>query len=59
MIYATVIGALLKQFGIFVDGPEPNITVMTIVTSIFAIMGEEPMKKIEKICDENIENSNH
>lgn len=47
-IYAFVMEAILKQFGIVSSGPinPESVTVMTLFTSIFSLMGEEFLKFI-------------
>ena len=48
MIYALVIGAILEQFGIVSSGTiDPTaVDVMTIVVTIFTVLGEEFIKFI-------------
>lgn len=48
MVYGFVMGMILKQFGIVSPGPmdSNSITVMTLITSIFSLMGEEFLKFI-------------
>jgi len=47
-VYAMVMEAILKQFGIVSNGPisQESVTVMTLFTSIFSLMGEEFLKFI-------------
>lgn len=48
MVYGIIMGSILKQFGIVSPGTmgsEP-VTIMTLVTSIFSLMGEEFFKFI-------------
>lgn len=48
IVYAMVMGMILKQFGIVSPGTmdSESVTVMTLVTSIFSLMGEEFLKFI-------------
>ena len=52
MIYALVVSTILGQFGIVSSGTveESSITVMTIVASVFTLMGEEFLKFIPFIA---------
>ena len=48
IVYGMVMEMILKQFGIVSSGPmdSNSITVMTLITSIFSLMGEEFLKFI-------------
>ena len=48
IVYGMVMEMILKQFGIVSPGPmdSNSITVMTLITSIFSLMGEEFLKFI-------------
>ena len=48
IVYGMVMGMILKQFGIVSPGTmgSESVTVMTLVTSIFSLMGEEFLKFI-------------
>ena len=48
IVYALIMEMILKQFGIVSSGPmdSNSITVMTLITSIFSLMGEEFLKFI-------------
>lgn len=48
MIYSISMGAILEQFGIVSSGTvdQASVTVMTLFTSIFSLMGEEFLKFI-------------
>jgi len=48
MIYSIAVSAVLEQFGIVSSGTvdSGSVTVMTLVTSIFSLMGEEFLKFI-------------
>ena len=56
MIYSIAMSAVLEQFGIVSSGTvDPgSVTVMTLVTSIFSLMGEEFLKFIYDKCNRTL-----